>query len=102
MAGRDVLRVLFSIAAAALFGFAGAQIQAAATGMDIHSVGGQTIDEAFYQSFGLFAKALGMASYAMSGLCLLLGIPAAASTPAPTASPEIVTGTAPVTPDGAG
>lgn len=74
MTPQGVLRLLIALVAAGLFVLAGTGIVAAASDMDIHSVGGQTIDEAFYQAFGLFAKALGTFSYAMAALSLAVGV----------------------------
>jgi hypothetical protein len=54
---------------------AGGSLDRASDYMDIHSIGGQTIDEAFYQAFGMFTKALSLVCYGFAAIAIVVGIP---------------------------
>lgn len=67
--------LLVALVAAGLLVVAGGSLDRAAGYMDIHSIGGQTIDEAFYQAFGMFTKALSIVCYGLAAMAIVVGIP---------------------------
>lgn len=80
----DIIRGIIAVGAAAVFAYAGVQMS------ELRSVGGDSVAEYFYQAMGLF-------SYGMAGLCLILAVPrgsgpSATSVPAPVPSPSPVAG----------
>ena len=84
----NVARLVLAIIAAAVFTVAGMSMLAAADAMDIHSVGGTSIDEAFFQAFGLFTKAFAMVLFGFAILSVSLGIPRQAHPAAPASVPS--------------
>jgi hypothetical protein len=47
----------------------------ASDAMEISSVGGQTIDEAFFQAFGLFTKGVAYFLFALAALAVAVTVP---------------------------
>jgi hypothetical protein len=70
-----VLRLIIGVVVAIALFVAGQEMMRAGRFMDIQSIGGQTLEEAFYQAYGMFAQALGIASMALAGLALVVAVP---------------------------
>ncbi len=85
-----IVRLLAGVAVAVAFFVAGNDLMRAGRFMDISSLGGQTLEEAFYQAYGLFAQALGIASMALGGLTLVVSIPTTWPPPSPRPTPRPV------------
>ena len=70
-----IVRLIAGVVVAVAFFTAGQEMMRAGRFMDIHSVGGRTLEESFYQAYGVFAQALGVATMALGGLALVIAIP---------------------------
>lgn len=68
------IRLAFGVIAAVIFVLAGVAFFGAGAAMQIESVGGRTLEEAFYQASGILAFGLGLFAFAMAALSLAVGI----------------------------
>lgn len=70
-----IIRLIAGVVVAVALFAAGQEMMRAGRFMDIQSIGGQTLEEAFYQAYGMFAQALGVATMAVGGLALVISFP---------------------------
>jgi hypothetical protein len=96
--GAMSLRLILALVAAAVLAFSGWLMLDASNAMDIHSVSGDTINEAFYQAFGLFTKAFAVVLFGLATLAVGLGLPHQSVTPATTPAWQTPVATPPATP----
>jgi hypothetical protein len=71
----DNVRLLVGFCSAVGFAIAGSVMLNASDAMDISSVGGQTIDEAFFQAFGLFTRGVAYFLFSLAALAVAMTLP---------------------------